>query len=239
MKLKLKNKYLVIGVGAIILILVLILLIGQIKLNGTDGAKFKKDYEALNGEVASGDNTYQKLKIDKKNKVKSVSLKEAYEILSEGTGLVYFGYPKCPWCRGILPGLLDAVDCSCLENLYYVDMTGLRDEFEYKDGEVVKTKEAKDEYYKLLELLDKYLDEYNVKDDEGLEHTAPNKRIMVPLVVGSKDGYVKGVFDGVELDEDQSPYDELTDTQNSEVKILINNLIDEITKEDAVCDEHC
>jgi len=216
-------------------------MINTLRLNGTDGAKFKKEYEALNGEKASGDYKYQKLKIDKKNKIKYISLEEAHDIIENKTGLIYFGFPNCPWCRGMLPSLLKVSDCSCLEKIYYVDMTDKRDEYEVKDGKAVLKKEASQEYYDLLELLDKHLMEYTVKDSDGIEYETGEKRIYVPLVVAVNNGIVKDVYDGIDLDENQSPYDELTSTQKSELEVIFNNLIESVTEneEKNVCDEHC
>lgn len=240
---KLKKSYIIIG-GALLLLVIVLLLINTVRLNGTDGAKFKKEYEALNGEKAYGDYKYQKLKIDKKNKIKYINMEEAYDIIESRTGLIYFGYPKCPWCRGMLPSLLKTVDCSCLENIYYVDMTDKRDEYEVKDDRAVLKKEASQEYYDLLELLDKHLMDYTVTDDDGIEYETGEKRIYVPFVVAVNNGVIRDVYDGIDIDENQSPFDELTSTQKSELEVIFENLIASVTEsnnneEKNVCDEHC
>lgn len=241
LKKSLDNKYVIIG-GVLLLIAILILVFWNISSNSKDGAKFKREYEAYNNKQASGDHKYQVLKIPKKNKVKYSSVEGAIDILKDGTGLIYFGFPNCPWCRGMLPILLDSVDCSCVDNLLYVDMTDVRDKYEVKDGETTLVQEAKSGYNKLLEYLDKHLDDYVIKDEDGVEYDVGEKRIYVPLVVAVKNGEVVGVYDGIELEENQSPYDDLNETQKSEMQAIFTDMIGKMTKTDessAVCDEHC
>ena len=240
-KIKLEKQHYIIG--AVVLALILIL-VGTLlfKAGSKDGAKFKSEYEKLNGEKASNDKSYQTLKIDKNNKVKYISLDEAVGILTDGTGIIYFGMPDCPWCRGIVPVLLDKMNCSCLENLYYVDMKDERNTYEVKDDKPVETKKASSAYYQILELLDDYLENYSIKDDEGVEHVVPEKRAYVPLVVAVKKGKVISAHTGsVELGDTQSPFDDLTDIQKSELEVIFDKMISEVSadEETTTCDNHC
>jgi len=240
---KLNKKNLIIGGCTLLLVVSIIIAIALFNANNTDAAKFKKEYESYNSKVAYKDLKYQDLDIPKKNKVKYATLKEAVDIIKDGTGLIYFGYPNCPWCRGMLPALLDVVDCSCLENLYYVDMTGLRDTYEVnEDGNIVLKEKASDEYYELLKVLDGHLLDYTITDKNGIEHSAGEKRIYVPLVVGVKDGTVVGSHtDSVPLNDGQSAFDKLTDVQKETLKVIYENIIELVTadNDNYVCDEHC
>lgn len=204
----------------------------------SDAYKFKKAYEELNNKEVFNNIKYQELNIPKNNKVKYASLQEAIGVLENGTGLIYFGFPNCPWCRGMLPTLLDVVDCSCLENILYVDMTDLRDVYEIKDGEINKKQDASQEYYKLLEIMDEILSEYTLEKD-GKTYEVGEKRIYVPLVVGVKNGQIVGSFETITLDEGQTAFDALNKEQENEYRTNYENIIKEITKEENVCTNHC
>lgn len=236
-----KKKYLFM-IGAVILFVALLTGILMFKSNSTDGAKFKKEYESYNNKATAKGYKYQALKIPKKNKVKYTSLEEAVELIENETATIYFGFPNCPWCRGMLPTLIDKTNKSSVKNLYYVDMTDKRDKYNVnKDGKVEKEQDASDSYYKLLELLDKYLDDYVVTDDEGAEYKTEEKRIFVPLLVVVEDGIVRDAHTGsVELEENQSPYEELNATQTSEMGAIIDRLLEKIEGDSGVCtNEHC
>jgi len=69
----LKKKKLYLFLGIAIAAVVLISSIIAIKVNNTDSAKFKKEYESLNGKKDENGNTLQKLKLPKKNKIKYTS----------------------------------------------------------------------------------------------------------------------------------------------------------------------
>ena len=236
---KLNNKVIIGGILALVVVIVAIVV--ACSNRGTaDEVKFKNEYEKLNGEKTANGSEYQTLKIDSKNKVKYATLSEAVDFLEEGTGLVYFGMPNCPWCRGILPTLLEKVNCSCLANLLYVDMTDLRNTFTIQDDEPVETKKAENAYYRALNILDDYLDNYKVTDGDGVEHVLKEKRIYVPLVVAVKDGRVVDAHTGsVTLKSTQTAFDELDDLQKSELGVIFDNMLEALNKENNVCDGHC
>lgn len=236
-KFKIKNKNKVLIIGALLLVISTITII--LITNNTDGSKFKKDYEALNNKSSSSGNKYQKLDIDKNNKIKYIDGKEVVEFLKNGTGIIYFGFPECPWCRGILPTLLESIKESHLTEMLYLDVSDIRDTFEVKENQIVKTKNASDEYYEILDLLDHYLDNYVIKDENGIEYEVKEKRLLVPLVVSVKNGIIMDVHKGsVELEEGKTPYDELNELQISELQVIFSNLI-EATKDKASCNEYC
>lgn len=233
---KKKEKILILGIFFLVVALLGVLFI--IKSNSTDGAKFKREYEKLNN-TKSGANTYQDLKIPKKNKIKYISIEEAIDVIQNKKGLIYFGFPNCPWCRGIVPTLIDTVEKSYLENLYYVDMTDKRDIYELEDDTPIKKEEGSEDYKNLLDVLDNHLEEYVIKDKNGLEYPVGEKRLYVPLVIAVKDGFVVDSHSGsVDLEENKTPYDSLNETQLSELEAIFTRMIDK-TKDEGVCDEYC
>ena len=53
-----------------------------------------------------------------------------------------------------------------------------RNTYEVKDNKPVETEQADQDYYRLLELLDEHLENYSIKDDEGVEHVVPENRTL-------------------------------------------------------------
>ena len=116
----------------IILILILLLFGGLLtffiinnknkKLITEDSLKFKEDYESVNGKKVSDELSYSSLDIPKNNPMKYSSYEEIFKILDNGTGVIYLGFPECPWCRNIVPVLIDTALKSKVETIYYLNI---------------------------------------------------------------------------------------------------------------------
>lgn len=203
----------------------------EVKVENTDALKIKEEYESLNNKKSNSGKTYPKVTLSENNKFKYKSAKEIVNILKSGTGLIYLGFPKCPWCRNAI-NVLNYVDVN---EIMYLDMTNQRDEYSIKDGSLTKTKDGTKEYYEILEILDDILDTYEVSDDAGNKLSANEKRIYVPLVIGVKDGKIVGYHkDTVTLSDNQSPYDLLTKKQQSDLKKIYDDIITKVN--DDFCD---
>ena len=87
-----------------------------------DEKKFQSEYEALNGTANDSGVFNKTLEVMEDNNVVYLSLSEAEEMLESGSGVIYFGFASCPWCRNLLPNLLKAVKETKLETLYYVNL---------------------------------------------------------------------------------------------------------------------
>lgn len=212
-------------------------------INGkeTDAIKFKKEYEAYNNKEREDDvgNYFQELNIPEDNPIKYSTIPEVLEILEKGNGILYFGYPTCPWCRNAVPVLLDAVKESSIKTIYYLNVNDFKNMYDVQDGEVVKTKEEKEGYYDLLKALDSILDPYTLSDKDGNIYEVGEKRIYVPLIVFIKDGKIIGNHLGtVTLEGTQTKYDALTDEQYKELFKIYEDYISEIESAD-YCDEEC
>ena len=46
------------------------------------------------------------------------TIEEINKILKNGTGLVFLGFPKCPWCRGYVPIINEVAKKEGLEKFY-------------------------------------------------------------------------------------------------------------------------
>ena len=126
----------------------------------TDAEKFASEYS-----------------IDNDNVFVYRTLEEINKILENGTGIVYLGFPECPWCKGYVPYLNEVAKKTKLDKIYYFNI--LKDR-----------KNNTDNYKKTVELLKDYL-KY---DDEG------NKRIYVPAVIAVNKGKIVGFDDETSYD---------------------------------------
>lgn len=100
------------------------------------------------------------------------SLEEINKILKHGTGIVYLGFPECPWCKAYVAYLNEEAKKYGLEKIYYANVK--------KDRE-----ENSKEYQETISILGQYL-QY---DEEG------NKRLYVPAVIAVNKGEIVGFDD--------------------------------------------
>lgn len=206
--------------------------------NKTDALKFKEEYESLNDVVIEGTKyKYPSVEILKDNAVKYVTSEELLEVLDEGTGAVYFGYPNCPWCRSAVPVLIEAADEVGLETIYYLNVKDERDEIKVKeDGSLEVVKEGTEGYKKLLKRLDSVLLDYTLTDIHGNEVSANEKRIYVPLVVFIKDGEIVGYHLDTVASQ-KNPFEPLNEEQKNELMDTYINLMHKVVSN--VCDSNC
>jgi len=135
------------------------------------------------------------------------NIQEIIKILEHGTGIVYLGFPECPWCQAYVPILNEVADIEGLEKIYYYNI--------YNDR-----KENTDEYQKIVSILFDYL-QY---DDEG------NKRIYVPAIIAVSEGEVVGFDDETSYDTlgFDSPEDYWTAERTKNLKKKLTDIINEI-----------
>ncbi len=212
----------------IIILLIVIIIFGiigifQLKSNvNKDGRKFKEEYESLNGKATGKDDKkYMRLSIDENNPVTYVDLGEALKILKNDTGVIYFGFPECPWCRNLVPVLLEAIKEAEYKNVYYCNALNDRDKKHLDaDGKIIVDQEGSKEYQELLEYLYDKLSVYEGLNDDKI------KRLYFPTVVFVKDGKVVDFHENT-VDTQEDPYQALTEEQHNE---LLNTLITGIKK---------
>ncbi len=214
---------LIIVLTVIVLILCGYLLINRNNLWRDDAKKFRNEYMKLNDQVNSEGAVYPTVVISEDNKVKYLTEKDAVKMLQEGTGIIYMGFNTCPWCRSLIPTLLD-VSKKMNETIYYLDIKNIKSSFEIQNGELVTTQKGTKYYYQLLDLLDEYLDAYYITDGEGGDYDTQEKRIYSPTLVAIKDGEVTGFHTGT-VSSQLSGYDELTTEEKQELEKIITDLI--------------
>ena len=98
----------------------------------TDALKFEEEYESLTGEK------YVKLDIPEDNPIVYADYDKLLEVIDNGTGIIYLGFPACPWCRSALPVLLDAAKENKVETIYYMNILNERDSYVVEDGKYIE-----------------------------------------------------------------------------------------------------
>lgn len=197
----------------LIVILTLTLVVACQAEELSDAQKFEEEYEALNGQTTmDGEHVYMTLDIPTDNRVEYVDLAQIQDIIANGTGVMYFGFPECPWCRTLVPVLFEAVQAAGYEGpVYYGDFLTERDKLSLDDsGNIVVEQEGSEAYKQLVATLYDWLGPYKGLNDDTI------KRIYFPTTVFVKDGQIVDVH-LVTVDTQTSGYDELTEEQHAEL----------------------
>ncbi len=162
----------------------------EIEKNESDAIKFTKEYS-----LVSINNVFVYRNID-----------EIINILNNGTGIIYLGFPDCKWCQAYVPMLNQVAIENNLSKIYYFNI------YEDRKNNSIKYKE-------IVDLLQDYL-QY---DDEG------NKRIYVPAIIAVKNGEIVGFDD--ETSYDTKGYDDPSVYWKEEgTDALLDKLSDMISK---------
>lgn len=208
----------------------------------TDAIKFKNEYESLNGVVnENNEKEYMKVEVDSENPIIYKSGQEILDVLENQNAIVYFGFSSCPWCRNVVPILLEAAKENNLDKIYYVDILNMRDQYKFSGSiEPELIKKGTDAYYEILKFLDKKLEKYYVTDDSGNMYDTGVKRLYAPTVVAVKDGKALDLHVST-LDSQKDPYVALSDEQKEELKDIYKDLIKQIKDDNKACkeDEAC
>ncbi len=184
----------------IVIIGMICILLG-IFLYSNDSIRFKLSYEYIN-QVEYNNGKKIKVNIPWKNGVKYLKKEEIIPFLKEKTGIVYFGYNTCPWCRNIVPILIDTIKDNHIDTLYYVDI-------------------HKTDLSSIREELFTLLDDYLETDEEG------KKGLAVPDVYFIKDGKIIGHHLGT-VDSYHNPYLGMNELEKQELTGIYQNFIEEM-----------
>lgn len=184
-----KKKYLLI-------ILVVLLIGGGLffflrKNTESDSTKFSKEYT----------------KVSEKNVFTYRNIDEIIKIMENGTGVVYLGFPECPWCQAYVKYLNEAALDAGIDKIYYFNILEDR-------------KNNTEKYQKIVSLLSGYL-QFN---EEG------NERIYVPNVSFHVKGKVIGNDYETSLDTHDlsSPDEYWTEDEIKDLKTNLKKYMDEV-----------
>lgn len=216
-------KYMYIVVPILLTILSVLSYIKFINTDTTDAIKFKLEYEELNKE-------YKKVNINSNNPIIYADYDKLYEVIEKGTGIIYLGFPECPWCRSVVPVLIDASLKNNVKEIYYMNILNERDSYVVEDDKLVyakdedgKEKKGTKGYFRLLELLDEHLTDYIISfKDETYE--VGEKRIYAPTVIFVKNGKILGLHVST-VESHKNPSDNLTKKQYNELYSIYEDYI--------------
>ncbi len=183
--------------GIILIIILGLLIFGFVRYLDNKGEEIdtKTDAQKFVSE-------YTKVSIDNVFVYKNVD--EIIKILEHGTGIVYLGFPECPWCQEYVYYLNEVAKENGVKKIYYFNILEDRND-------------NTENYLKIVDLLNNYL-QY---DEEG------NKKIYVPAVIAIKDGKILGFDDetawntkGYETPEEYWKNEDLEGLKNKFIKMF-------------------
>ena len=206
-----------------------------------DAIKFKEEYESLNGQTNENNGKeYRVISISKDNPFVYKEADDIVEMINnEETFAVYFGFDSCPWCRSVVPTLIEVANDLNIETIYYVDVKEIRDTIEINDkGKLETTKKGTDGYYKLIELLDNVLSDYTLVDSDGNKVSTDEKRIYAPNVVIVVDGVAKKLESGIS-EKQTDGYMELTDEIKEDTYNKYNDILEYLYEKQNSCNKNC
>lgn len=177
-----------------IILIVLLIIMGIIVFNKdykTDAERFSEEYSDV-----PFDNVFVYRNID-----------EIINILEKGTGIVYLGFPECPWCQKYVVYLNEVAKKMGVEKIYYFNILEDR-------------KNNTKEYQKIVSILSDYLD----NDEEG------DPRVFVPDVTFVVKGKIVGHDNETSqvTEEDGTPEEYWDKEKVSFLKTRLSGLINEV-----------
>ena len=192
-----KKKKIIISILSVFFILLIIGFI--IYLN--DSIHFKLSYEYINFYEYNNGKTIE-VSIPKDNRIKYINEEEVLDFFDTGTGILYFGYNTCPWCRNMIPVLIDSVRDNDYDVIYYADIHDL-------------------DISSISDKLFSKLDDYLSTNEEG------KKGLSVPDVYFVKDGEIIGRHLGT-VDSYNNPFKKMSKSEKQELKDIFDKYIKEL-----------
>ena len=234
-----KTLKIILGILILALIAVVVVFALNKKDEKNDALRFKEEYESLNGTKDLHGTEVRKLQIDEDNPMVYITAEELIKKMeNKETFAVYFGFKECPWCRSLVPTLINVAKDIKLSTIYYVDIKDIRDTLKYQDGKVVTEKEGTESYKKLLEKLDSVLADYSMTDSDGNEIETNEKRIYAPNVVSIVNGKAEKLTEGTSKLQTDA-YMELTEEMNNEMYENVKCVLKCVKDNQAVCESAC
>lgn len=166
----------------------------------TDAQKFRNEYSNV-----SDNNPFVYRNID-----------QIINILEKGTGVVYLGFPECPWCQAYVPYVEEVAKKVGIDKVYYFNILEDR-------------KNNSEKYQKIVKILNEYIP----NDEEG------NKRVFVPALITVKDGKILLFNDETSLDTKgyEKPEDYWKNEGSEDLKLLFEKAFNEVKSN--VCKSGC
>jgi len=204
----------------------------------SESDKFREDYESLNGEKTEDGNKYREISIDYNNPIKYSSFKEVKEkIDNKDTFIVYVGFSACPWCRSVLPYVLESAKENKIDEIYYINVredntkeSDLRGYFKLDENNNVVVDIYPDKYYHdVLNTLNDFLEPFTIENEQGEVFETGENRLYAPTIIVYKKGKAIALDECIS-DKQTDPYQKLTKEMQKEMKEKANKLFKEYKK---------
>lgn len=209
-------------ITAITLMLLLITGCNSFEFKKTeDSINFKREYESYNDQRNTNNKEYLKVSINERNPFKYLNDQEVVNLLEQGTGIIYFGMPTCPYCRVVINPLIKFAKKNKIETIYYFNPVDIRNE-------------NTESYQKIIEKLSDYLPTDNVTqsvDEPGYAHDL--KRLLVPDVYFINNGEVINHYAG------SISNGKINKKQTKEMIEVYQNVYEDYVGSLSICDESC
>ena len=129
----------------------------------------------------------------KLDNVTYVNINEALEVFDKQKAILFIGSKNNLECQKIMGIFNNVMKKYEIINFYYLDIENELPIFEIVDNKVVKNKDGSENYYKMLEKLDPFLNEKIIKKDNQ-EYKTEEKEIKIPLIITIKDQNILNYF---------------------------------------------
>lgn len=197
-----KNIFIIIGI-------IVLLLIG-----GGTWYLLSKDTDDPKTQLTDADKFAEEYGITEDNVFVYREAEDIIRIMEKGTGVVYLGFPECPWCKAYAKYLNVVAKEVGVDKIYYYNILNDR-------------KDNTPEYQKMVTILEEYLE----LDEEA------KARIYVPNVSFHVDGEIVG--NDLETAYDtkgfENPEEYWTEDEVKDLKENLTKYMEKVAKELASC----
>ena len=169
----------------IILLIIIVVLLGVIVFLLI---RNKDDNTTKNNEVNYAEKFAEEYtQVEKDNVFVYSDIEEIIDILENGSGVVYLGFPTCITCRENIDLLNEAAKEYNIDKIYYYNIKPIRTTFSLNENNELVTNKGTDFYYELLQILDDYLDFYKLVSSDDKEIISEEKW-LTPCMIFVKNG---------------------------------------------------
>ena len=196
----------------------------EVVIEKSDAVKIKEEYESLNNtKNENNQRLYPNVVLDENNVFVKSNENEIIDILNS-EGYIYFGDYTDAYSRSLISLVDEVSKNNIISKINYFDISTIKDEIALDDlNEPIIKKQGSNSYYKILEILDEWLPNYYLINEEGTKIDTLEKYIVVPTIVVVKDGEIKNLRMGT-IESQKTGYDELSSDEVSKIKEELDNL---------------
>ena len=196
----------------------------EVVIEKSDAVKIKEEYESLNNtKNENNQRLYPNVVLDENNVFVKSNENEIIDILNS-EGYIYFGDYTDAYSRSLISLTDEVSKNNNISKINYFDISTIKDEIALDDlNEPIIKKQGSNSYYKILEILDEWLPNYYLINEEGTKIDTLEKYIVVPTIVVVKDGEIKNLRMGT-IESQKTGYDELSSDEVSKIKEELVNL---------------